>query len=266
MRDLSRVPLAELRRRVHAARGTRRLAALRSALEGDARAGARSLAEEIEKQLASDRAERRRLSRLFALRRRLVRDGTRCVAGVDEVGVGPLAGPVVAAAVVLPDRCALPGLDDSKRVSAKDRARLDAVIRQQATAFAIAEVWNADIERLNIYWAALEAMRRCVAGLTVRPDHVLVDARTIPQLGIPQTSIVQGDARDGSIAAASILAKVHRDELMRRMDERHPGYGFARHKGYGTAEHLEALRRLGPCRIHRRGFAPVAQLSIPGLR
>ena len=119
-----------------------------------------------------------------------------------------------------------------------------------------------EVYRLNFYHAALEAMRRGVAGLDKRPDHVLVDARTIPGIGIPQTPLVGGDGRDGSIAAASIVAKVYRDSLMERLDRRHPGYGFARHKGYPTAEHLRALTRLGPSRIHRRSFAPVSQLRL----
>ena len=117
----------------------------------------------------------------------------------------------------------------------------------------------AEVDRLNVYRAGLEAMRRAVAALSRTPDHVLVDARTIPDLTAPQTPIVGGDASDGSIAAASILAKVHRDALMRRLDEQHPGYGFANHKGYATRAHLDALRRLGPCPIHRRSFAPVVQ-------
>src|SRR5690606_14347445 len=169
------------------------------------------------------------------------------VAGVDEVGMGPLAGPVVAAAVVLPDRVELPGLDDSKRLLRGERERLAAAIRGQALAIAIGEVWPAELDRLNVYRAGLEAMRRAVAALAPAPEHLLVDARTVPGTAVPQTPIVQGDARDGSIAAASIVAKVHRDAIMRRLEDEHPGYGFARHMGYATREHLAALRRLGPC-------------------
>jgi ribonuclease HII len=185
------------------------------------------------------------------------------VAGVDEVGVGPLAGPVVAAAVVLPPRVSLPGLDDSKQLTREDRERLDVEIRAQALAVSVAEASIEEIDRLNILRASLLAMLRAVRGLGVAPDHVLVDARTIPDLAVPQTAVVDGDARDGSIAAASIVAKVHRDALMRRLDAALPGYGFAQHKGYATREHLAALARLGPSPQHRRSFAPVSQLALP---
>jgi ribonuclease HII len=176
--------------------------------------------------------------------------------------MGPLAGPVVAAAVVLPERVALRGLDDSKRVPAPERERLAAAIRDQALALAIGEVWPDEIRRLNVYRAGLEAMRRAVLALGTPPDHVLVDARTIPGIEAPQTPLVGGDARDGSIAAASIVAKVYRDALMVRLDADFPGYGFAEHKGYATASHLAALRRSGPCPLHRRSFAPVSQPSL----
>jgi ribonuclease HII len=184
------------------------------------------------------------------------------VAGVDEVGVGCLAGPVVAAAVVLPERVDLPGLDDSKRLARAAREALDARIRAQALALAVAEVEPREVDRLNVLRASLEAMRRAVEALALRPDHVLVDARTIPSIRAPQTALPHGDARDGSIAAASIVAKVHRDALMRRLDARHPGYGFAEHKGYATLAHRDALQRLGPSPIHRLSTAPVAQLRL----
>jgi ribonuclease HII len=181
---------------------------------------------------------------------------------VDEVGVGPLAGPVVAAAVILPDRVQLPGLDDSKRLTAEERERLDVAIRGQALAVCVAEVAASEVDRLNILRATLLAMRQAVQGLAQRPDHVLVDARTIPDLDCPQTPLIGGDARDASIAAASIVAKVYRDALMQRLDARFPGYGFAKHMGYATREHLRALDALGPCAQHRRSFAPVAQQRL----
>jgi ribonuclease HII len=197
---------------------------------------------------------------LFERRAELWRRGVRCVAGVDEVGVGPLAGPVVAAAVVLRECVDLPGINDSKKLSRVARERLDRAIREQAVAIGIGEVTPAEIDRLNIFEATREAMRRAVLFLSEQcpVDHLLVDARTVPGLRIPQTPLIHGDAIDGSIAAASIVAKVHRDALMRRLDEAHPGYGLARHKGYGTAEHIAALDRLGASPIHRRSFAPVA--------
>jgi len=255
-------PLAVLAERARRAERPRELAALLRALHGDPRAGAAALGERVARRLAEARRERARVARLFALRRRLRREGMLRVAGVDEVGMGPLAGPVVAAAVVLPDRVELPGLDDSKRLLRGERERLAAAIRGQALAIAIGEVWPAELDRLNVYRAGLEAMRRAVAALAPAPEHLLVDARTVPGTAVPQTPIVQGDARDGSIAAASIVAKVHRDAIMRRLDEEHPGYGFARHMGYATREHLAALRRLGPCPVHRRSFLPCVQLSL----
>ena len=176
--------------------------------------------------------------------------------------MGPLAGPVVAAAVVLGERPRLPGLDDSKRLTRAVRERLAEAIRSQALAAAVAEVWPEEIDRLNIYRAGLAAMRRAVEALEVAPDHVLVDARTIPDLAAPQTPLVGGDARDGSIAAASVLAKVHRDAIMVRLDSEYPGYGFAEHKGYATRAHLGALRRRGPTPVHRRSFTPVSQLPL----
>jgi ribonuclease HII len=182
------------------------------------------------------------------------------VAGVDEVGMGPLAGPVVAAAVVLPERAALPGLDDSKRLSRAARERLARAIREQALGVAVAEVSAREIDAGNVLRASQEAMRRALAALPVAPDHVLVDGREVPGLGLPQTAIVGGDARDASIAAASIVAKVHRDALMRELERSHPGWGFAVHMGYATRAHLAALRRLGPSPAHRRSFAPVAGL------
>jgi ribonuclease HII len=235
-------------------------------LAEDRRAGARALARSCARKLAALEAERRRLEQLFVLRGRLLAGGARYVAGVDEVGVGPLAGPVVAAAVVLPERVDLPGLDDSKKLKPAARERLDAAIRAQAVCWGIGEVEPAEIDRLNILHASLEAMRRAVTALAPAPDHLLVDARRVPGVSTPQTAVVHGDALDGSIAAASIVAKVHRDSLLRRLDERYPGYGLARHKGYPTPDHIAALRRLGPSEIHRRSFAPVAEASALGGR
>jgi ribonuclease HII len=253
--DLTREPLAALRRRVDGAGSDEALRRLARVLAGDPRAGAGALVRAAERRLA----ESRRLAGLFALRARLLAEGARAVAGVDEVGVGPLAGPVVACAVVLPERVDLPGLNDSKQLSPARRERLCAAIRTQAVAVSVGEVAPADVDRLNVYRAALEAMRRAVVGLAVAPDHLLVDARRVPGVTVPQTPLVHGDAVDGSIAAASIVAKVHRDAGMAELEDRYPGYGFARHKGYGTAEHLAALCRLGPSPAHRRSFAPVSR-------
>jgi ribonuclease HII len=258
MRD----PLAALRARAAALETAAALRGLALRLARDERAGARALASQCTARAEALAAERRRHAQLFARRARLARRGARWIAGVDEVGVGPLAGPVVACAVVFAERPWLPGLDDSKQLTRAQRERLDAEIRKQAHAIGVAEVWPDEIDRLNVYRAALEAMRRAVLALGLAPDHLLVDARTVPGVGASQTPLVGGDARDGSIAAASIVAKVHRDALMVRLDAAHPGYGFARHKGYGTLDHLAALRRLGPTPLHRRSFTPVAQLAL----
>jgi ribonuclease HII len=259
--DVSSVSLAQLRAQLEAGAPAQLEERLLEALRADARRGARALAERFGRRAQARRAEAQRLAELFALRGRLLAAGARHVAGVDEVGVGPLAGPVVAAAVVLPPRVDLPGLDDSKRLSRSQRERLDAAIRGQALALAVEALSPLEVDRLNVLRASLEAMRRAVEALRVQPDHVLVDARTIPAIRAPQTSLVKGDTRDGSIAAASIVAKVYRDAVMRALDARHPGYGFARNKGYPTPEHLAALGRLGPTPVHRRSFAPVAQCA-----
>jgi len=258
VKDSERLSLAELRARCSQVEGAARRGRLLAALRRDARRGARALAGALERRASAERRENRRLARLFALRAGLLSAGARWVAGVDEVGMGPLAGPVVAAAVILPESVRLPGLDDSKRLTAEARERLDVCIREQALGVGLGVVEPEDIDRLNIYRAGLEAMRRAVLLLGLAPDHVLVDARTIPDLSFPQTRIVDGDAVDGSIAAASIVAKVARDAIMRRLDEQHPGWGLAQHMGYATPQHLAALRRLGASPVHRRSFAPVA--------
>lgn len=187
--------------------------------------------------------------------------------GVDEAGRGPLAGPVVAAAVLLPRRIRISGLDDSKRVPAARRALLAEEIRARAIAWGVALATPAEIDAHNILQATFLAMRRALADLVARapeaPAVVLVDGnKTIPGIHAPQRAIVGGDGIVASIAAASILAKVHRDALLDELHEAHPGYGFDRHKGYPTPDHLAALDRLGPCPAHRLSFGPVAQLAL----
>jgi len=260
--DTNDQPLAQLRARTESLDSEAALRRWSRVLAEDRRAGARRLGEQCARRARKRAAAERHLRRLLEHRETLWERGVRCVAGVDEVGVGPLAGPVVAAAVVLPDRVTLLGLDDSKQVRRAERERLAAAIREQAVGVGIGVVDVADIDRLNVYHAALEAMRRAVEALceSCVPDHLLVDARTVPRVSMTQTSIVHGDANDASIAAASIVAKVYRDALMLQLDERYAGYGFARHMGYGTAQHLRALRELGPTPVHRRSFAPVAEV------
>ena len=180
--------------------------------------------------------------------------GHAVVAGVDEVGRGALCGPVVAAAVALGDGFDTEGLDDSKRLTRRQREALDTRIRERARGFAIGWAEPAEIDRVNILEATLLAMRRAVLALPERPDLLLVDALTIPGLDVEQRPIVKGDALSVSIAAASIVAKVARDALMRDLDREHPGYDLARNMGYGSEGHRDALRRLGPTTIHRRSF------------
>ncbi len=186
------------------------------------------------------------------------------VVGVDEAGRGPLAGPVVAAAVLLDPGRPIEGLTDSKKLSARHRERFDERIRAEALAFAIARVEPAEIDRINILQASLAAMVRAVAALPVPAQAVRVDGNRAPDFGVPAEALVGGDALDPAISAASILAKVDRDRLLVAMEDEYPGYGFAAHKGYGTRAHLEALTRLGPCPAHRRSFAPVRAAADQG--
>jgi ribonuclease HII len=185
-----------------------------------------------------------------------------CACGADEAGRGPLAGPVVAAAVILDDRCRIEGLRDSKQLSAARRSRLAGEIRTRALAWSIAQASVQEIDELNILQASLLAMRRAIEALEPAAGFALIDGNQLPRLAIPARAIVGGDATEPAISAASILAKTHRDALMRELDTLHPGYGFAGHAGYPTPEHLAQLRRLGPCVIHRRSFAPVRALLI----
>ncbi len=181
------------------------------------------------------------------------------LAGVDEVGRGPLCGPVVAAAVILDPQRPICGLQDSKKLSEKKRIELDTVIREQALAWCIARADVAEIDRLNILHATMLAMQRAVAGLKVQPELALIDGNRCPQLAVPSQAIVKGDDRVPAIAAASILAKVARDREMHELDLLYPGYGIAGHKGYPTRQHLQALQQLGATPIHRRSFKPVQQ-------
>jgi ribonuclease HII len=191
--------------------------------------------------------------------RRLWQQGLASVAGVDEAGMGPLAGPVVAAAAILPRELHLPGIADSKTLSPQQRAEAAEIILKEAVAVSVAVVDVSTIDRLNIYHAGLEAMSRAVAGLSPVPECVLVDGRRIPDLPFPQQRIVGGDRLSHVIAAASIIAKTTRDRLMDELDSAFPGYGFAEHKGYPTPSHRAALSRLGPCPAHRTSFQAVRE-------
>jgi len=184
------------------------------------------------------------------------------VCGVDEAGRGPLAGPVYAAAVILDPARPIVGLADSKKLSEKRREALYELIQRDALAFCIAEASVEEIDRLNILQATLLAMQRAVAGLVVAPTEVLIDGNVVPRLDVAARAIVQGDALEPAISAASILAKVHRDRLCLTLDQLHPAYGFRQHKGYGTAAHLKAISDNGPSAAHRMSFEPMASARV----
>lgn len=187
-----------------------------------------------------------------------------CVAGVDEVGRGPLAGPVTAAAVMLDPTRPIAGLRDSKKLSAKRRVELAQQIKERALDYHIAHVSVSEIDEINILQASMLAMQRAIEGLVQPPQLALIDGNRAPAVGCDTVTVIKGDDRVNCISAASILAKVCRDQLMTELDEACPGYGFAQHKGYGTKAHMQALDQLGPCRIHRRSFAPVrSRLASP---
>jgi ribonuclease HII len=262
---MSRPTLAQIRHR-HVVEGRPLDAATAAALECDSRPGARAILDAVARQRSANRAEGQRLRKLLRYESALWQAGLEDVAGVDEAGMSPLAGPVAAAAVVFAPGSRIPGVDDSKKLDADTRERLAREIKTTAAAWSVAFVTVEEIDAINIYWAGQLAMRRAVEGLASAPEHVLADGRRLRDVAIPQTPIVKGDCKSLSIAAASILAKTARDALMRRLDGEHPGYGFARHKGYPVREHLAALDRLGASPIHRRSFAPVrAVLGLPPL-
>ena len=233
---------------------------LLEALEVDTRLGAHQLAKQIRGRYRSNRSEGQRLHTLLRFEIELWSQGYSLVAGVDEAGMAPLAGPVVAGAVILPKNYKLRGLNDSKKIlDHETREELAVQIKQDAIcwSFGFAEV--EEIDRINIYHAGLLAMQRALQGLTCLPDFVLVDARKIPHCPTPQRGIIRGDALSASIAAASIIAKTTRDAHMLEMDALYAGYGFASHKGYPTPEHCRALKELGALPIHRRSFGRVRE-------
>jgi ribonuclease HII len=231
-----------------------------TSLQRDPRHGVRRLLEALKKRYEREREERTRLDAMRHFEQVLWKSGLNDIAGVDEVGVGPLAGPVVAAAVVFPPGTDIARVDDSKRLDPATRDELAVEIRAKASGLAVGTASVEEIDRLNIYHAALLAMRRAVEALPRRPQHVLVDARTVPGVDIPQNTFNKGDGINFSIAAASIVAKTERDRMMEALDREYPGYGFATHKGYGTPEHRDALSRLGPSAIHRMSFPVIHEL------
>jgi ribonuclease HII len=256
--DVARLSIAELRDRL-LERGHALSAECEAALLADPRTGAQEVLRLVQKRRHENRAEGQRLRHLLRYETELRERGVTVIAGVDEAGMAPLAGPVVAGACILPPDYRPRGIDDSKQLDRRARERLAEDIRRNAVAWAVARAEVEEIDRINIYRAGLLALTRAVLGLGTTPEHVLVDARKLPEVRVPQTPIIHGDALSLTIAAASILAKTARDALMAELDAAHPGYGFARHKGYPTADHFDALRRLGACPIHRRSFQPVRE-------
>jgi ribonuclease HII len=228
-----------------------------AALKADLRPGAKVILDAIARRRSANRSEGQRLRQLLRYETALWATGIVHIAGIDEAGMSPLAGPVAAAAVVFAPGARIPGIDDSKKLDAASRNRLAAEIKERAVAWSVAFADVEEIDRVNIYWAGLLAMRRAVDGLSPAPQHILIDARRLKDLQIPQQGIVKGDSKSLTIAAASILAKTARDARMNELDAAHPGYGFAKHKGYPVREHLAALERLGASPVHRRSFGPV---------
>ena len=222
--------------------------------EEDSRKGVQTALASFRKKYEKHQQELARLDEILTYERGLWEAGYDLIAGIDEVGRGPLAGPVVAAAVILPKECKIEGVNDSKKLSAKKREELYDIILEKAVSYGIGVVSNERIDEINILQATYEAMREALSQLKPKADYILADAVTIPMVSTPQRGIIKGDAKSMSIGAASIIAKVYRDRLMEAYEEVYPGYGFASNKGYGAAEHIEGLKKLGPTPIHRKTF------------
>ena len=245
--------IAEIRDRLNAVSVEELPTALES-IRQDSRTGVQKLVEYFEKRYNAYINELKRLFEISQYENSCYDSGMKYVAGIDEVGRGPLAGPVVTAAVILPKDCLIPGVNDSKKLSAKKREELYSVIMDKALAVSIGMESNEVIDSINILQATYSAMRKAVQGLSVSPDMLLVDALTIPCIDIPQTPIIKGDAKSISIGAASIIAKVTRDRMMKEFSCQYPYYDFENNMGYGTARHIEGIKMYGLCKIHRRSF------------
>jgi ribonuclease HII len=229
-------------------------------LQKDPRLGVQKLYAALKKRYEREQKERVRLDAMRHFELVLWKSGVRDIAGVDEAGVAPLAGPVVAAAVVFEPGTDIAGIDDSKKLDAPTRERLAREIRAKAAGVGVGISTVEDIDRVNIYHASLLAMRRAVEALPRKPQHLLVDARTVPGIDVPQNAFNKGDGINFTIAAASIIAKTERDRMMGELDRQYPGYGFASHKGYPTAEHRDAVVKLGPSAVHRMSFPVIHEL------
>ena len=257
--DLSRLSVAEIRRHFRNQEDSAPPGLL-ARLQRDPREGVRRLYRQLKNRREKEKSERTRIESMLNLEWVLWKSGIRHIAGADEVGVGPLAGPVVAAAVVFPPGTFISRVGDSKRLSPQVRLEVAQIIRQKALGVGVGLAEVTEIDELNVYHAGLLAMRRAVENLPLRPDHLLVDAREIPGLFMPQNKFSKGDGLSFSIAAASIVAKTYRDQLMVELGRAYPQYGLDRNKGYGTQEHQEAIRRHGPCAIHRKSYTFIQEL------
>jgi len=220
----------------------------------DERVGVKNLICKFEKKYSAYIEELERINNISVFENALKTKGYKLIGGIDEVGRGPLAGPVVTAVVILPDNCNILGINDSKKLSAKKREELSELIKEKAVAYSFGSVSSSEIDEINILQATYLAMRKAIHSLTVKADFILADAVTIPEINVPQRGIIHGDAKSISIGAASIIAKVERDAMMDEYDKIFPEYGFTRNKGYGSSEHIDALKKYGPSSIHRSSF------------
>jgi len=262
---VTRTTLAYLRQR-YVIEGRPLEADVEAELRADGRAGAKAILQSVAQRRMRNRAEGQRLRGMLHMEKALRSKGIVHVAGVDEAGMSPLAGPVAAAAVILPAGVRIAGINDSKQLDAASREEIAVEIKSRAIAWSVAYAEVEEIDRINIYWSGILAMRRAVEGLEPMPQHLLLDARRLKDVALPQDAIIKGDAKCACIAAASILAKTARDAVMRELDRRYPGYGFAEHKGYPVRLHYSMLNKLGASPVHRRSFAPVrAVLGLPPL-
>ncbi|WP_018250082.1 ribonuclease HII [Orenia marismortui] len=226
----------------------------------DSRKGVQRLAQQILRKQKKELEARNKFRRMSVHENRLREQGYKVLGGIDEAGRGPLAGPVVASVVILPEEIYISGLDDSKKLSEKKREELFDIIQNQAIDIGVGIVHNKRIDEINILQATYQAMREAINNLDVSPEFLLVDAETIPNISTPQAAIVEGDSHSISIAAASIIAKVTRDRMLLDYHKQYPEFNFASHKGYGTQEHIQALREHGPTEIHRTSFKIVNEL------
>ncbi len=262
--DFHEKSIAELKTLLAEA-GKSQLKTLADTLIDDGRAGARALAASAQARLKKIRREEARLRRLIRYEEDLFKKGYRLIAGTDEVGRGALAGPLVAAAVILPFRARISGIDDSKKLAPWQREELAAEVKTTAVSWAVAEVSQEEIDDIGLQAANLAVLGRAVAALSTEPDFIICDGFKINCSGIPSMALVKGDSLSQTVAAASILAKVHRDALMVEWHRAHPAYGFDINKGYGTADHISAIKKTGPCPVHRRSFFPISDLGLDQL-